>query len=60
MLVALLDSLKFLIESLILLLIVTFFFALQGLHLFSGLFRLRCFDYETGIIANLSKVCGFE
>jgi hypothetical protein len=28
--------------------------------MFSGLFRLRCFDYNTGIIANSERVCGYE
>lgn len=38
MLIALKHSLKFLIESLIIVVIFTYFFSLFGMHLFKGLF----------------------
>lgn len=50
MIYSLRDSLKFLLESFVIVLIFTFFFALIGLHLFNGIFHNKCFDNLTGII----------
>lgn len=52
MLTALSKSVMFLMEALVIVFIFTYFFALVGLHLFLGLFRLRCHHQETGIMLN--------
>lgn len=58
MLVALSESVKFLIEALVIVLIFTFFFSLFGLHLFVGLFRLKCHYEDTGIV--IARMCGYD
>ncbi|KAM3140246.1 Sodium channel protein type 4 subunit alpha [Paramecium bursaria] len=57
MLIALSKSVKFLIETLIIIILFTTFFALVGMHLFNGLFRLRCFDESTNEATE--ELCGY-
>jgi hypothetical protein len=49
MLIAIEESLKYLIEGLAIVIIVSIFFAAIGVHLFRGLFYNRCMYPETGI-----------
>lgn len=58
MLIALSESIMFLIEALVIVLIFTYFFALIGLHLFLGLFRLKCHYEDIGLVIN--RMCGYE
>lgn len=51
---------RYLLESLVIVTVFTYFFALQGLHLFMGMYRYRCFEAESGIVRNMKVLCGFE
>lgn len=50
-------SFNFLSEAFGLVLLITVYFGLGGLHLFRGLYKYRCMERVSGII-NLDSVCG--
>ncbi|CAK57129.1 unnamed protein product (macronuclear) [Paramecium tetraurelia] len=58
MLLALKHSLRFLLESLLIVVIFSYFFALFGMHLFQGLFLYKCYHAESGIQTNY--LCGYN
>jgi hypothetical protein len=59
MLLSLSRAFKFLLEAVLIMVIFSTYFALQGLHLFQGLFRNTCLVEEVGI-PGPHRFCGYE
>lgn len=59
MLISLKESFRYLMEALTIVLILTGFIALWGLHLFIGLFRNRCIHEYSGISIENRHICGY-
>lgn len=57
---ALHESAKFIIKAVVIVFIISGFFALVGLHLFNGLFHFRCFELETGLLLMNKYTCGYD
>ena len=59
MLLSISESIKFLIESFLTVLLFCSLFANMGVHLFRGQMRNRCLNFETGIV-DMENLCGAE
>lgn len=58
MLISLSQAFNFLLEALMIMIILGVFFALQGMHLFSGLVRNICLIEENGLFGE-QRFCGY-